>query len=135
MYPPWYKDIFPWNHDYSFVALNWKASKTYNYIKFCKEAKTIIVVDIWWNSQKLSGLDFYDLNYWIWPKGCNSIGSFALFSKCWRPCFLKNLLSIKCSIKNMYSACLYSFYPLCSTHILRTVFFMLIIWYPAMARQ
>ena len=33
-----------------FWALIWKASKTMNDIKFCKEAKTIIVVDKWLNS-------------------------------------------------------------------------------------
>ena len=44
--PMYVKDIFK-NHDYSFGVLIWKASKTYNDIKFCKEAKTIIVVDVW----------------------------------------------------------------------------------------
>ena len=41
-----------------FVALIWKASKTYNDIKFCKEAKTLIVVDIWLNSSS-SNMDNY----------------------------------------------------------------------------
>ena len=31
----------------TFWALIWKESKTYNDTKFCKEAETIIVVDIW----------------------------------------------------------------------------------------
>ena len=34
--------------------LIWKALKTYNDIRFCKEAKTIIVVDVWLNSLSLS---------------------------------------------------------------------------------
>ena len=38
--------------DYSFGALNWKASKTSDHIIFCKEAKTIIVVDVGLNSLK-----------------------------------------------------------------------------------
>ena len=33
--------------------LIWKVSKTYNDIKFCKEAKTIIVVDMWLNSLRV----------------------------------------------------------------------------------
>ena len=37
-------------HDFSFRALIWKESKTYDDIKFCKEAKMIIVVYIWSNS-------------------------------------------------------------------------------------
>ena len=41
---------FPQNHDNSFGALIWKASKIYNDIKLCKESKTITVVDIWLNS-------------------------------------------------------------------------------------
>ena len=32
------------------------ASKTYNGVKFCKEPKTIIVVDEWFNSSIQSGL-------------------------------------------------------------------------------
>ena len=50
MYPPLYYDIFQQNHDFSFVASIWKAPKTYNDIKFCKEPKSIIVVDKWLNS-------------------------------------------------------------------------------------
>ena len=32
----------------------WKASKTYNDVEFCKEPKTIIVVDEWFNSLSMS---------------------------------------------------------------------------------
>ena len=41
---------------FSLNPLIWNISKTYNDIKFCKEAKTIIVVDMWLNSlrQKLA---------------------------------------------------------------------------------
>ena len=46
MYPLEYKDIFPKKHDNLLGALIWKASKTYNDIKFCNEAKTAIVVDL-----------------------------------------------------------------------------------------
>ena len=38
------------NRDFSFEALIWKASKTYNGIESCKEAKTIIVVGKWLHS-------------------------------------------------------------------------------------
>ena len=44
-----HKDIFPENHDYSVLTLILKPSKTYIDRKFCKEAKTIMVVDIWLN--------------------------------------------------------------------------------------
>ena len=47
MYPHEHKDIIPKNHDCTFGALIWNTTKTYNDIKICKEAKTIIVVDIW----------------------------------------------------------------------------------------
>ena len=46
VYPPENEDIFPYNSYYSFGAVIWKASKTCNNIKFCKEAKRIIVVDV-----------------------------------------------------------------------------------------
>ena len=46
-------DIFPSNYDNSFGALIGKASKTFNDMKFCKKAKTIIIVDIWLNSSKI----------------------------------------------------------------------------------
>ena len=42
-----HKDILT---HYSFGTLIWKVSKTYSDMKFCKEAKTIIVVEIWLNS-------------------------------------------------------------------------------------
>ena len=42
--------LFPKHHNYFFCVLNWKAPKIKNYIKFCKDAKTIIVVVIWLNS-------------------------------------------------------------------------------------
>ena len=48
MNPDVYKDNFPQNHDYSF----WKASKIYNDVQLCREANTIIVVNIWLNSLK-----------------------------------------------------------------------------------
>ena len=38
------------------IVLVWKAPKTYNDIKFWKEAKTIIVVDVWLNSLSVSCL-------------------------------------------------------------------------------
>ena len=50
LYPNEHKDITPYNHDCSIGALIWKASKTYNDVRFCKEAKTIIFVDVWSNS-------------------------------------------------------------------------------------
>ena len=40
----------------------WKASNTYNDIEFCKEAKTIIIVDIWSNSLIHQILDVYIYN-------------------------------------------------------------------------
>ena len=62
MNPPLYCDIFPRNHDFSFVASIGKAPKTYNDIKFCKEPKTIIVVDKWLNS--LKKYNFHGMERW-----------------------------------------------------------------------
>ena len=56
--PHEHKDIFSENQDYSFGALIWK---TYD-IKFCKEAKTIIVVGIWLNSLTFSYSNFAFIN-------------------------------------------------------------------------
>ena len=42
-----YMRTFFLKYDYSFGALIWKASKTYNSVKFCTEAKTIIVVNMY----------------------------------------------------------------------------------------
>ena len=52
MHPFEYNDIFPYDHDFSFEVLIWKASKTYNEVRFYQDAKTIIFVDIWLNSLK-----------------------------------------------------------------------------------
>ena len=63
------------NHDFSFWTLIWKASRTYNDRKFCKEPNTIIVFDKWFKSQiekiiifprkisKIRKQNDYDLNF------------------------------------------------------------------------
>ena len=50
MYPPEYRDKFPYNHDYSF--LHWFGRRQMLMIFFCKEALMILVVDIWSNYLK-----------------------------------------------------------------------------------
>ena len=47
MCPHEFKNIFPYNHDYSFRALIWNGTRTYDDMKFCREAKSIIGVDKW----------------------------------------------------------------------------------------
>ena len=71
MYPPEYKE-YKENHDFSFGALIWNASKTYNDIKFCKDAKTIIIVDkmtkllnIWTARFRLSSNISLDIKYFL----------------------------------------------------------------------
>ena len=59
-----YKDIFPWNHDYSFGALVRKASKTCD-IKFCKETKTIVFVHVNVSMVKLWSHDQSPINHSI----------------------------------------------------------------------
>ena len=49
------------NPDFSFEALIWRAPKTYKDVKFCKEPKTIIVVDEWFNSSTM--YNFSDPEY------------------------------------------------------------------------
>ena len=53
MYPQTHKDIFLEIMITFFFGgglLIWNASKSYNDVKFCQEAKTIIVVNTWLNS-------------------------------------------------------------------------------------
>ena len=61
MYQHEHKDIFPWNHDYSLGALIWKASKTHNDIKLCREGNTIIVLDIRLKSLKAKKNNWFEL--------------------------------------------------------------------------
>ena len=53
MYPQTHKDIFleiMITFFFGGELLIWNASKSYNDVKFCQEAKTIIVVNTWLNS-------------------------------------------------------------------------------------
>ena len=44
--PAQHKHIFPENHDYSFGVLIWKATNIYKDVKFCKDAKRSIFVEL-----------------------------------------------------------------------------------------